>query len=712
MQSAWRLALFMGAVTLPATVSSAQHIYWSRSRCSDMINRSDLDFNHVERLVMQPGSPAGLAVAPDGSKTFWSESFWCPRIAWMALNEPMGHGFIEATGQPGDVEIDWAGGVAYWVDAYAERIFRARLDGAQLEPLVITGQPRRIALDASQTSLYWIASQWNVIIRSDFSGTVLESVVNVNGARDLAIGGGRIFWSEDNSIWRANLDGSNVTLIQSGEPGAFRPNLLALDSNRGRIYWTDRTSGAIQVASLEGTEVADFVQPQASVGGITIDSNAGYLYWIDSGERGRAIFRAALGSAIPAQITPSLSDATTLAVDVLDSKLYWADVDWQNPDDSRVVRSNLDGTGFNEIANPTPGPVVIALDPVGRKIYWNTHGSQSHIQRANLDGSDMEMLVRDLDEHDPVRIALDLKAGHVYWTTWSQRLRRSRLDGSVVEDLIVDLPLRPDRGLAVDPLGGKVYWGDASHTIFRSDLDGSNMETVFEVPDAWQLLSFSLDLVHRRIYRVYLADYSYHVGFRDHLDDASSEQLPAAGLDIRGMAFQYGPSAEPMGCRYVHVLPPHSSLPLAIQIRSPDFPCLVGYVQADGSVGTSPYYFVPTRLADLPLTGGAFVPGVRYDLQLEHADGQVFAIAPFSMAIWGDTVGEFQEGTWTAPNGIVDIVDVLAVVDRFKGLPAAPPMAQVDLYPQSPNGVIDILDIVSCLNAFRGIPYPFGGPCN
>ena len=66
---------------------------------------------------------------------------------------------------------------------------------------------------------------------------------------------------------------------------------------------------------------------------------------------------------------------------------------------------------------------------------------------------------------------------------------------------------------------------------------------------------------------------------------------------------------------------------------------------------------------------------------------------------------------WAPPDGRVEILDITAALDRFRGAPAAPPLAWCDIAPAEPNGVIDITsDVLYIVDAFRGFPYPFDGP--
>ena len=108
-------------------------------------------------------------------------------------------------------------------------------------------------------------------------------------------------------------------------------------------------------------------------------------------------------------------------------------------------------------------------------MYW-TDGWTKKIQRANLDGTNVEDLVTGKWGH-PEGIALDVAAGKMYWVDSGMlELRRANLDGSNVEDLVGDGLAFPT-GIALDMTAEKIYWTDfGTGKVQRADLDGSNVE--------------------------------------------------------------------------------------------------------------------------------------------------------------------------------------------------------------------------------------------
>ena len=112
-------------------------------------------------------------------------------------------------------------------------------------------------------------------------------------------------------------------------------------------------------------------------------------------------------------------------------------------------------------------------------MYW-TNWLDGTIRRANLDGSNVQLLFDSGAGAKPYGIALDLLHDRMYWTEASNGLiRRANFDGTDVEDILsVDVPV----AITLDVMGNRMYWSqhpqDAPATIYKAHLDGSHIETI------------------------------------------------------------------------------------------------------------------------------------------------------------------------------------------------------------------------------------------
>ena len=263
-----------------------------------------------------------------------------------------------------------------------------------------------------------------------------------------------IYWTDRSrgTIYRANVDGSNIETLVSG---LRSPRGIALDVAEGKIYWTDYDlyrddTGTIHRANVDGSNVETLV-----IGG----------------DRTRI---------------PSLGSPEGIALDVAESKMYW--MDWIDGDrDSyriKIHRSNMDGSNFSTWDSGLSSPGGIALDVAGDKMYW-TDRSRGMIYRGRIrsDSSSNNIYIEDIETLVTAwgnlgGIALDVAGDKMYWTDRSRgTIHRADLDGSNIETLVSGLG--SPRGIALDVAEGKMYWTDSIRdTIHRADLDGSNIATL------------------------------------------------------------------------------------------------------------------------------------------------------------------------------------------------------------------------------------------
>ncbi|MCH7591961.1 MAG: hypothetical protein IH989_04155 [Planctomycetes bacterium] len=117
--------------------------------------------------------------------------------------------------------------------------------------------------------------------------------------------------------------------------------------------------------------------------------------------------------------------------------------------------------------------------------------------------------------------------------------------------------------------------------------------------------------------------------------------------------------------------------------------------------------------------GAGIVPGGTYSVQIIDGGCALIEESSYSLpseiqtARWGDTVEDCSANPCAAPNGAIDIIDALAIINKFSNAPGAIAKVRADLEPQTPDLVINISDAIHALRAFSGQAYPFtvGDPC-
>ena len=203
----------------------------------------------------------------------------------------------------------------------------------------------------------------------------------------------------------------------------------------------------------------------------------------------------------------------------LATTMYWTN------SGGTIQRANLDGSNIQDLVTGLDNSHGIALYVDEGKMYWTDWGDK--IQWANLDGSNVQDLLTGLDR--PHSIALDVGGGKMYWTNWgTDTIQRANLDGSNIQDLVTGLNDPDD--IALDVAGGKMYWTSfGTDTIQRANLDGSNVQDLLTGLDPHGI---ALDVAGGKMYWTNWGDTIQ----RANLDGSNIQDLLTGLNDPHGIA--------------------------------------------------------------------------------------------------------------------------------------------------------------------------------
>jgi hypothetical protein len=140
--------------------------------------------------------------------------------------------------------------------------------------------------------------------------------------------------------------------------------------------------------------------------------------------------------------------------------------------DDSVVSMNPDGSDRKVIVTECRYPDGIAIDVEAGHVYWTNMGNpkanDGSIERADLDGLNRKTIVPQGGTFTPKQVQLEKTSGKLYWCDREgMRVMRANFDGSNIETLVDtsqgDPRPGPDAtkwcvGVAIDVDGGKVYW--------------------------------------------------------------------------------------------------------------------------------------------------------------------------------------------------------------------------------------------------------------
>ena len=187
--------------------------------------------------------------------------------------------------------------------------------------------------------------------------------------------------------------------------------------------------------------------------------------------------------------------------------------------------------------------------------------------------------------------------------------------------------------------------------------------------------------------------------------------------------------------RFISVVPQNSGVRTALRIFiSPDF---VGWVGSPGFItefasavtpSTAPPGYGTIRAAPVVCApvyrnwgeegtvhvfGNVIFPGKTFYVsdvcEACGIEGVSSYLTVSTTSLWGDITGGWNPATsaWDPPDGVSDMIDVSAVVDRFMNSTNAPSKTLVDLGSGLLDHIVDFADISYAVDAAVGHPYPF-----
>ena len=292
-------------------------------------------------------------------------------------------------------------GRLFFLDLAAGRVLSAKPDGSDLKTIVSEGRrlPDGIVVDIAAGHIYWTnmgnpSANDGSIERADLDGGNLKHIVPPGGTHtpkqlQLDKRNGKIYWSdrEGMRVTRCNLDGSNLETLIDTSQGESRPGKdatkwcvgLALDIERGKLYWTQKGpdnagKGRIFRANVEipkGQTPANRQDIEVLFDGLPepidldLDLANRMMYWTDRGDppRGNTVNRAPMdappgGRKDPQIIFSHLMEGIGLALDLKGGRMfltdfacsvYSANLDGSNQKTLLFAEGNLTGIAYAEM---------------------------------------------------------------------------------------------------------------------------------------------------------------------------------------------------------------------------------------------------------------------------------------------------------------------------------------------------------------------------
>ncbi|XP_046995596.1 low-density lipoprotein receptor-related protein 2 [Schistocerca americana] len=193
-----------------------------------------------------------------------------------------------------------------------------------------------------------------------------------------------------------------------------------------------------------------------------------------------------------------LMNVVALDFDYKDQYLYFCDVSAKT-----IYRSPIGSTDNNQTKEPvirhdSHGLEGLAVDWVGRKLYWLDRHSKN-LDVAELDGRSRKTIMSGIA--DPRAVVVHPGIGYLYFTSWHLQayIGKIGMDGSNFTRILKwDQDIAWPNALTIDYFTDRLYWADAHLDYIASvDLEGRHRHVVLsgqQVPHVFAITLFDDDL--------------------------------------------------------------------------------------------------------------------------------------------------------------------------------------------------------------------------
>ncbi|RCN53216.1 Low-density lipoprotein receptor domain class A [Ancylostoma caninum] len=428
---------------------------------------------------------------------------------------------------PVSIAVDSDRGLLFWLDrgggAADVKVARANLDGTNV--LVIASNDLseldHIAIDTTNQRVYFTEGKAGRITSVTYDGQDRHYVLNDPGKQPngVAFFSDRLFYSD------SAFDSIDVaTIVGDGQPPHFTHfkkdienlvNIKVLQPRASSVSHPCRTDNGnckhicvpqqfsqhtcicatgymkdgptscklfdesfVMVATKN--KVVAYPLDETHQKGVAMDPIGGLsITSIDFEFESRSIFVAeaaginkgitayTIGESAPRPIVRDTFGSMTIrsiAVDWINFNLYFIN---QDSERTNIEVCKLDGQ-YRKIlfTTKTETPSSIAVDPIGRYIYWADQGQKPSIQRAFLDGTRRELVVGADHVAEPTDVIVDPASRMVYWADAKKDgIYRIRPNGGMSE------LVRPDIASAagISLINQQMYWTDNRlEKVFRA----------------------------------------------------------------------------------------------------------------------------------------------------------------------------------------------------------------------------------------------------
>jgi len=269
-------------------------LYWS-DVSENAIYRSSIDGNDQMFLKENAFNAVQLELSLDKQTLFWLQNQQINTNSGVRSINVNGTNFQEINNELSSTfTLDTKEEKIYWVDFFGD-LHQVSFDGSDDETLFEV-DASQIYFNDNTRELYWTQKEQIILKRANVdssniqniayndvynpSGLVVDTItdhiyyINSSDGFDNVPGG---------AIMRTTLNGKNTEVIISDRSILFEPLYIDVDNIASKMYWTDgrRDGGSVWRANLDGSEIERLTSNTFGPRGISIDSDREVVHWVD-----------------------------------------------------------------------------------------------------------------------------------------------------------------------------------------------------------------------------------------------------------------------------------------------------------------------------------------------------------------------------------------------------------------------------------------------
>jgi hypothetical protein len=235
-----------------------------------------------------------------------------------------------------------------------------------------------------------------------------------------------VYWSEDISRDLLGYDGSTTTMIYNAYGTNFSIRGMSVDERSNVLYWSELGTRIrkydLGTSSFHPDDAS--MPTGSSIADLVMDYTNDRLFWTDRGTG--SIYSADLDGSNQQTLVTGIGDPYGIDIDPTNNKIYYVD----RGASSSIYNCNLDGTAQTLLLTESQLIDDVAIDPANNRIFWSG-GNTTVIRTADLAGNGPTNFITGLPADGARGLEVDRDQAVLYYAVYNgNAIRTINTDGT------------------------------------------------------------------------------------------------------------------------------------------------------------------------------------------------------------------------------------------------------------------------------------------